>query len=290
MNISYDHYRIFYNIAKYKSFTRAAEAMYSNQPNLTRAIKNLENQLGCTLFQRTNKGVKLTDDGKELYEHISIAFEHIQLGEEALSTRHSLENGIISIGATEIALHCYLLPILGRFHTLYPGVRIKILNISTPQAIKMINNNLIDIAIVTSPVEINSKLKATKLSFLQEVPVCSKNLEIEDQTTLSELANYPIISLGSGTSTFDFYFEEFLKEGLHFKPEIEAATADQIIPLVKHGLGIGFVPKQFINLESEVSEIKLANPLPIREILLIEKSKQTLPLPAKVFLNMMLKK
>ena len=46
MNISYDYYRIFYNVAKYKSFTRAAEVMYSNQPNLTRAIKTLEKQLG----------------------------------------------------------------------------------------------------------------------------------------------------------------------------------------------------------------------------------------------------
>ena len=64
MNISYDHYRIFYNVAKYKSFTRAAEVMYANQPNLTRAVKTLEKQLGCTLFERTNKGVRLTSDGK----------------------------------------------------------------------------------------------------------------------------------------------------------------------------------------------------------------------------------
>ena len=77
MFISYDHYRIFYFVAKYGSFTRAAEALFCNQPNLTRTIRNLETSLGCTLFERTNKGVTLTDDGKELYEHISIAFEHI---------------------------------------------------------------------------------------------------------------------------------------------------------------------------------------------------------------------
>ena len=286
MNISYDNYRIFYNVAKYKSFTRAAEVMYSNQPNLTRAIKNLEKQLGCTLFQRTNKGVNLTNDGKVLYEHISIAFEHIAAGEEALSSRHSLENGIISIGATEIALRCYLLPNLSRFHKLYPGVRIKILNISTPQAIKMINNDLIDIAIVTTPADIDSKLNATKLSLLQEVPVCSKTFEASNLTTLNELSKYPIISLSAGTSTFDFYFEEFLKQGLHFAPDIEAATADQIIPLVRHGLGIGFVPKQFIEDDNDVREIKSKNLLFTREIVLIQKVGHTLSLPAKVFLEM----
>ena len=125
MNISYDHYRVFYYVAKYKSFTRAAEILYNNQPNLTRAIKTLEKEIGCTLFERTNKGVRLTEDGVKLYEHISLAFEHIQAGEEAISLKRSLESGIVSIGASEIALRCYLLPILDRYHSLYDGVRIK---------------------------------------------------------------------------------------------------------------------------------------------------------------------
>lgn len=286
MNISYDHYKIFYNIAKYKSFTRAAEVMYSNQPNLTRAIKTLEKQLGCTLFQRTNKGVVLTDDGKELYEHISIAFEHIQAGEEAVFAKHSLEHGVISIGATEIALHCYLLPILSRYHQTYPGVRIKILNVSSPQALKLTENKLVDMAIITTPTDINSKLTPTKLSVLQEVPVCSKNFNIKDQVTLEELSHYPIISLGAGTSTYDFYFEEFLKYGCNFSPDIEAATADQIIPLVKYGLGIGFVPKQFLEDKKDIRVISLKNPLPNREIILVRKKGEPLSLPAKELVNL----
>ena len=286
MDISYDHYRIFYNVAKYKSFTRAAEVMYSNQPNLTRAIKSLEKQLGCTLFERTNKGVRLTEDGRELYEHISVAFEHIQAGEEAVSLKRSMENGVVSIGATEIALRCCLLPILSRYHQMFPGVRIKILNVSTPQALKMIDNKLVDIAIVTTPAEINTKLTSTMLSELQEVPVCSKNFQIKDEMTFEELSEYPIISLGTGTSTFDFYFEEFLRKGYNFSPDIEAATADQIIPLVKYGLGIGFVPRQFLEFEEEVQEIHITDPLPAREIILVRKKGHTLPLPAKELVDM----
>ena len=286
MNISYDHYRIFYNVAKYKSFTRAAEVMYSNQPNLTRAIKTLEKQLGCTLFERTNKGVRLTDDGKELFEHISVAFEHIQAGEESVSAKHSLEHGIVSIGATEIALRCCLLPILSRYHQMYPGVRIKILNVSTPQALKMIENKLVDIAIVTTPADINGKLRATKLSMLQEVPVCSNTFNIKDEMSVSELADYPIISLGSGSSTFDFYSKEFLNHNCHFSPDIEAATADQILPLVKYGLGVGFVPQQFLKNEDGVREIKLTKPLPTREIILVRKKGHALPLPSKELVDM----
>lgn len=286
MNISYDYYRVFYNVAKYKSFTRAAEVMYSNQPNLTRAIKNLEKELSCTLFERTNKGVRLTDDGKELYEHICIAFEHIEAGEKAVSIKHSLEHGVVSIGATEITLRCCLLPILRRFHQTYPGIRIKILNVSSPQALKLTDSKLVDISIITMPADVNPKFSSTKLCKLQGVPVCSKNFDVKDGITLKELADFPIISLAQGTSTFDFYFEEFLKRGCHFTPDIEAATADQILPLVKYDLGIGFVPEQFLENEEDVRKIQLKDPLPTRDIVLVKKKGHSLSLPARELLVM----
>ena len=51
MNISYDSYRVFYYAAKYRSFSQAAAALYSNQPNVTRMIRKLESELGCALFK-----------------------------------------------------------------------------------------------------------------------------------------------------------------------------------------------------------------------------------------------
>lgn len=286
MNISYDHYRIFYHVAKYKSFTRAAEVMYANQPNLTRAIKSLEHQLDCTLFERTNKGVRLTEDGKELYEHISAAFEHIQAGEEAVCAKRSMENGTVSIGATEIALRCCLLPILRSYHEKYPGIRIKILNVSTPQALKMTDSRLIDLAVVTTPAEVNPKLSATRLGELEEYAVSAKELDIPDEISLAELSEKPIISLGTGSATYEFYFEEFLKHGLTFSPDIEAATADQVLPLVKHGLGIGFVPKQFLEGEGGIKRITVKEDIPKREIILVKKKGLSLPLPARELIIM----
>lgn len=56
MEVTYDYYRIFYYAAKYKSFSQAATILMSNQPNVTRAIHNLESQLGCRLFIRSNRG------------------------------------------------------------------------------------------------------------------------------------------------------------------------------------------------------------------------------------------
>ena len=60
MDISYDYYRIFYYVAKYKSFTGAAEALLNSQPNITRTMKKLEKELGCTLFVRQRHGIALT--------------------------------------------------------------------------------------------------------------------------------------------------------------------------------------------------------------------------------------
>ena len=67
MNISYEAYRVFYYTAKTRSFTQAANALGNSQPNITRIIKNLERELGCTLFLRNNRHVELTAEGRDLY-------------------------------------------------------------------------------------------------------------------------------------------------------------------------------------------------------------------------------
>ena len=128
MNISYDYYKVFYYVAKYKSFTKAAKSLVNTQPNITRMIKKLEDELDCTLFIRHRYGVTLTSEGEKLYAHISIAMEHILSAEEELENDKSLKSGTISIAASEIALHCFMLPILKIFRNRYQGVRIKILN------------------------------------------------------------------------------------------------------------------------------------------------------------------
>ena len=72
MAITYDYYRIFYAVAQYSSFTRAAEALDNNQPNITRCMNILEHELGCKLFIRSNRGITLTPEGKRLYSEKAI--------------------------------------------------------------------------------------------------------------------------------------------------------------------------------------------------------------------------
>ncbi|MBQ8163412.1 MAG: LysR family transcriptional regulator [Clostridia bacterium] len=292
MYISYDYYRIFYYVAKYGSFTKAANVLLANQPNLTRAIKTLEAELGCTLLLRSNKGVSLTPEGEKLYSHIELAFEHIQAGEEEISMKKSLKNGVVSIGATEIALRCFLLPVLNSFHKKYPQIRIKITNLSTPKSLISLKNGVIDFAVVTTPIDKDSEFTQKKLKEFEEVAVCGDELykKINEKLDLSRLNECPIISLERKSSTYDFYSKLFMSEGCEFIPEIEVATSDQILPLVQHDLGIGFVPKEFVSNQTlnGIHKLDLSIKIPQREICLVKRKFNSLSLPAKELERMLL--
>lgn len=80
MLTSLDYYRIFYYVAKYRNFTRAADVLLTSQPTVTRTIKNLESDLGCRLFIRGKRGVTLTTEGELLYSYIAPAYEKILKG------------------------------------------------------------------------------------------------------------------------------------------------------------------------------------------------------------------
>lgn len=275
MGVNYDYYRIFYHVAKYRSFTQAANALMNSQPNITRAIKNLEQELGCTLFIRTNRLVKLTPEGEALYRHVSVAFDQLQAGEEEITRGKGLDGGILRIAATEVALRAFLLPVLAQFRTRHPGVRIKLFNGSTAAATTELENGLADLAFVTTPADITARLRSIPLANVQDIAVCGSAYSslAHSEITIAELSAYPIISLGEHGSTYRFYTQFFAKHRIAFKPDIEAATADQVLPMVKANLGIGFVPSHFLSepdMGSTIFRINLAEQIPLRQICLVE--------------------
>lgn len=293
MNITYDYYRIFYYVAKYQSFTQAANTLFSSQPNVTRAIKKLENELGCTLFVRSNKSVELTPEGEKLFSRISVAFEYIQEAEEELALEKSLQSGLVTISVTEIALHCHVLKILKEFHKKYPGVHIRLTNHSTPKALEYIKSGLADIAVVTSPTSVSKPLKKTVIKPVLAVAVCSSYFsELADRkVSLKELSGYPIIMLGKHTRSHGFYTDFFLKSGITLNPAIEAATADQILPMVKNDLGIGFVPFEFIENDTDKENLIIIDTeesVPQRNICLIKNTERPLSIVAKELEKMLL--
>lgn len=293
MEITYDYYRIFYYVAKYKSFSRASEALTRNQPNITRAVKNLEAQLGCKLFVRSNRGVSLTPEGEMLYRHVSIAYFQLQKAEQELAENRRLHGGIVRIGASETALHGMLLPVLKAFHAAYPEVRLQISNDSTPQALQALRDGVVDFAVVTTPMDIRPSFQCTSLVRFQEWLLASQpyaHLARQPQA-LSDLMEYPWIGLGRSTKTYEFYMGFFLDQHLVLKLDTEVATADQLLPMIQNNLGIGFVPEALARdalTSGDLVRISLAGSQPEREIILVEDTSTRLSIAAKAFRQLLL--
>ena len=286
MSIPYDYYRIFYYVARYQSLTRAAHALQSNQPNVTRTINALERELGCRLFQRSHRGVTLTPEGEKLFAHVQIMQEQLQAAEYELAGSRSLQSGSVSIGASETALHGLLLPVLRRFRQQHPGVRFQITNHSSPQAVAALRAGLVELAVICTPCdEISKPLAEIPLRPTQDVLVAGP--EYADLAarplTLQEVADLPLVCLGPGSSTYTFFGQLFAQQGLTLSPDIQAATADQILPMVRYGLGLGFVPMELARgpLEKgEVIQLSLDQPIPARWISLVKDKSRPLSVAA----------
>ncbi len=292
MNVNFEYYKIFYYVAKYGNFTKAAHVIGSSQPNVTRAMNCLESETGCTLFIRTNRGVRLTPEGERLYVHVSAAMAQFQAAEDEMSANISLEHGSISIGASETALNIYLLDKLKDFHMDYPGIRLKIYNHSTPQAVSAVQNGEIDFAIVTTPTTAEAPLKEVPLTAFQEILIGGKTFTAlgSQELSLAELSAYPLICLGRESMTWQFYHQLFLSHGLELSPDTEAATSDQILPLVKSELGLAFIPepmaRDFVS-RREVVEIKLREKIPERQVCMVYDRQRPLSVAARRLMDTM---
>lgn len=288
MNVTFDYYRIFYYVAKCGSFTKAAEMLGNSQPNVTRAMNNLESQTGLKLMIRSKHGVKLTPEGQQLYDHVKVAFHHISLAEEEMERQSSLISGIIVIGVSEIALHEVLLPVLSNFYKKYPNVKVQITNQSTPATIEALKASQVQFALVTSPFEIGKSQNAIKIKSFHEYLMASNSFEqLKDKVhKVSELTKYPWVSLLQKTATRKYHETFFANNGFIFEPQMSVATTDQVLPMIKAGLGIGFVPEHMMNPEEEgIFQIQMKPYPKQRSVYLITDEEHPLSIASSILIE-----
>lgn len=286
MAITYDYYRIFFYVAKYKNFTQAAHALMSSQPNVTRAMNNLEHELGCRLLIRSNRGITLTPEGEKLYARVANAHFQLQAAEEELTSARDFHTGVVSIGASETALHIFLLPILRKFHQNYPGIRIHVYNYTTPQAMTSLRSGAVDFSVVATPTGVSRPLVEIPLKPFHEILVGGPQFMNLTHMPLSirSLPEYPLVFLNRQTKTFELFSEVFLKNGISLKPDVEAATIDQLLAMIMYDLGIGFLPEEFAlpALEQKkIFQLPLADELPERTICLIKDINRPISIAAR---------
>ena len=115
MNVNFELYRVFYEVATLGNITKAAEKLMISQPAVTKQIKTLEGQLGGELFIRTKRGVILTDNGQEIYNFIKQGMNCFEMAEKQFSNLKKLETGIVRIGVSTTLAKLYLLKYLDNY-------------------------------------------------------------------------------------------------------------------------------------------------------------------------------
>ncbi len=278
MNVNYDYYRIFYYVAKCGSFTGAAKLIKSSQPNITRAMNNLEAQIGVTLLIRSKKGIRLTPAGMKLYERVGAAMQQVFLAEKELENSQDPDYGVITIGISDIALYEVLYPIIREFHKKYPKIELHLMNESSQVAMTNLKEGLMDFALVSGPIHEYDEFHICPLKYITEIPVCAEEFDgpIEEIHSLKELAQFPLVMLDKGTASRDFYEAFFAEYGAKLNPNVVVSNMNQLLMMVRAGLGIGFVSDLIPKLDSSYRRIPITEPVPPRDLYLVYDTKRAL--------------
>ena len=144
-------YNIFLTVAQTMNLSAASKRLFISQPAISKAVKQLENELGTTLFFRNSRGVQLTEDGELLYSHIFNAFNEIATGEQLLNSRKELGIGRIRFGASNTLCKYILLPRLQKYVRRNPHISISINCQSSLHTRTLIDNRDIDIGLIATP-------------------------------------------------------------------------------------------------------------------------------------------
>ena len=278
MQTNLEYYKLFYYVSKFQSISLAAESLSISQPAVSQAIKHLESDLGCALFVRTSKGVRLTKEGEMLFGYISRGYETILAGEKKLSEMLNLDAGEICVGASDMTLQFYLLPYLEAFHEKFPQIKVTVTNAPSPETLKHLQNGKIDFGIVSTPVQNRYDFKMTPVRKIQDVFVAGRKFEYLKGGKLSykELENLPVMCLEGDTSTRRYVAEFLEKERVMLQPEFELATSDMLIQFAKRSLGVASVVEDFAKQairEGELFELQFDKEIPKREFCIVYNDK-----------------
>lgn len=269
-NIDLNAYKTFYAVAKYESFSKAANELCISQPAVSYSIKKLEEELNTKLFIRLNKGIKLTDAGEKLKFYVENAFNNIIAGYKELSEKEEQQlSGEITIGVHS-NVGTFLLPkIIKKFTIKHPKSKINIYNSTTKEMKEMFNKHQIDILILHFPIfdSTNGNIYEEKLLTCDSCFFGIK--KFYDSFKLSKKQNiiseYPLLLPLKGFTTSNSLEKVFKNHNVILSSNIYLYTTEMTVGLVKEGIGVGWTLKNCIQNEldnNELYEIPIEMDLP----------------------------
>lgn len=268
MNIDLELYRIFYVVAKNKHMTRASEELHISQPAISQSIKKLEEQLGGTLFLRSNKGMELTKEGEMFFDYVKAALELFKNAENEFTSFQKLEKGEIKIGISTTLTKICLLEAIEKFHNDYPNIDIILTNDLTSNLILELEKGKLDFVIYNEGSTNEKNIHKEILCQIHQGFVYNDNYFKDSVSSFEDLINFPLIIQKKDSNSRKYIDNILSKKNIYLKPKIETVSQDLVIELTNIGLGIGYTIIDLIKNKSNLKELKINQKLPPINIIL----------------------
>lgn len=251
-----DPLKIFITVVEHKNFSRAAEELYLSQPSVSLQIRNLENELGTKLMNRSSKHLELTQSGEIFYEYAKNILLLYDKAKEEIDQLSNVVTGGLKVGASN-TIGEYILPfVLTEFAAQFPNVGIETSISNTEEISQAVRSNHLDLALVEGDVS-HSDLVIRPLMEDEII------LVVPNQHALARL---PIVTAehlqdqvwilresGSGTRAFS---DKLIKDrGIHVKKSYILGSGQAVKQAVIAGLGIALVSSWIVRKELNAKEL-----------------------------------
>ena len=258
MNITFRQLRVFTEVAKYQSMTKAAESLHLSSPAVSMQIKEVEAQVGLSLFDRQGRTLSLSTAGEYFLVHARRLLAGLKEADDAMARFKRLEQGLLTIGIVSTAQ--YFVPrLLARFHEEHPGVEVRLRVVGNrEQLVALMEAGEVDLSVMgRPPKEIATRSESFAAHPLVFVCPPQHPLLAMGQPPINALQDFAFIvrEQGSGTrAAMTAFFAEH-----RFSPHIsmEMSSNETIKQAVMAGMGLSFLSLHTISLELRSGLIQL---------------------------------
>lgn len=252
--------RYFVALAGTLNFTRAAEQCNVSQPALTRAIQQLEYELGGPLFHRERGNTHLSELGRMMLPYLQSVEESCRAARDQARAVKKLERATLTIGTMCTIGPQLVSQLLIQFRTQHPDVEVQIVDAGGPQMVEMLEKGELEVAVVGVPGELPPSLHQLPIFEERFVIVLPPNhrLVAFDEIPAAELDKEPYVSR-SNCEVFEPVRKELTDRGVFLRQVFSSPRDDWVQGMIKAGLGLGFFP-EFSVTDPDLVVRPLVNP------------------------------
>lgn len=281
--------RAFCYTAKSGSISRAAEQLYLSQPSVSLQIQALERELNTMLFERRGPKIRLTPDGQALLEIALPMVEGMDSLRDTFAERcGDLNSGFLNIAAGESTI-LYILPrYLKQFSSQYPGVRIRLHNVTGVDGLAMLRADEADFA-VGSMLDMPDDVSYYPVFKYKPMLITPRDHPLAERknVTLEEIAEYNLILPPRYLSTWGVVKSVFQEHNIQHKVSLEVGGWAVIKKYVEKGLGISIVTELCLEESDNIATIPVNEYFPMRSYGIVLRRGKFIPAQAKRFIELM---